>query len=61
MRSGSSARMASGIIEYLAEGAWTKRMHPGWAAQAGIRGVDLARHGFIGSRTVLEVCTGSGF
>ena len=46
--------MASGIIEYLAEGAWTKRMHPGWAAQAGIRAVDLARHGFIGPRTVLE-------
>jgi 2-methylcitrate dehydratase PrpD len=46
--------MASGIIEYLAEGAWTKRMHPGWAAQAGIRAVDLARHGFVGPRTVLE-------
>src|SRR6266853_1459241 len=25
--------MAAGIIEYLAEGAWTKRMHAGWAAQ----------------------------
>jgi len=46
--------MASGIIEYLAEGAWTKRLHPGWAAQAGIRAVDLARQGFIGPRTVLE-------
>src|SRR3954465_27274 len=46
--------MASGIIEYLAEGAWTKRMHPGWAGQAGIRAVDLARHGFVGPRTMLE-------
>jgi 2-methylcitrate dehydratase PrpD len=46
--------MASGIIEYLAEGAWTKRMHPGWAAQSGIRACDLARHGFVGPRTVLE-------
>src|SRR3954447_15746795 len=46
--------MASGIIEYLAEGTWTKRMHAGWAAQAGIRAVDLARHGFLGPRTVLE-------
>jgi len=46
--------MASGIIEYLAEGAWTKRLHPGWAAQAGIRAVDLARHGFFGPRTLLE-------
>ncbi|HEY5898102.1 MAG TPA: MmgE/PrpD family protein, partial [Burkholderiales bacterium] len=46
--------MASGIIEYLAEGAWTKRLHPGWAAQCGIRAADLARGGFIGPRTVLE-------
>src|SRR3954465_175740 len=46
--------MASGIIEYLAEGAWTKRLHPGSAAQAGIRACDLARHGFVGPRTVLE-------
>jgi len=46
--------MASGIIEYLAEGAWTKRLHPGWAAQAGIRAAGLARAGFVGPRTVLE-------
>ena len=46
--------MAGGIIEYLAEGAWTKRLHPGWAAQSGIRAADLARAGFIGPRTVLE-------
>ncbi len=53
--------MASGIIEYLAEGAWTKRMHPGWAAQAGIRAADLARHGFVGPRTVLEGAHGFYF
>jgi len=46
--------MASGIIEYLADGSWTKRMHPGWAAQSAIRAADLARGGFIGPRTVLE-------
>jgi len=46
--------MASGIIEYLAEGAWTKRLHPGWSAQSGIRAADLARAGFVGPRTVLE-------
>jgi 2-methylcitrate dehydratase PrpD len=46
--------MASGIIEYLAEGTWTKRLHPGWAAQSGIRAADLARSGFIGPRTVFE-------
>ncbi len=51
---GIAGSMASGIIEYLAEGTSTKRMHPGWAAQAGMRAVDLARAGFEGPRTVWE-------
>jgi 2-methylcitrate dehydratase PrpD len=51
---GIAGSMASGIIEYLAEGAWTKRLHPGWAAQSGIRAADLARAGFVGPRTVFE-------
>jgi 2-methylcitrate dehydratase PrpD len=51
---GIAGSMASGIIEYLADGSWTKRLHPGWAAQSGIRAAELARAGFIGPRTVLE-------
>ena len=51
---GISGSMASGIIEYLAEGTWTKRMHAGWAAQSGIRAALLARQGFSGPRTVFE-------
>ena len=51
---GIAGSMASGIIEYLAEGAWTKRLHAGWAAQSGIRAADLARAGFVGPRSVLE-------
>ena len=51
---GIAGSMASGLIEYLAEGTSTKRMHPGWAAQAGLRAVDLARAGFEGPRTVWE-------
>jgi 2-methylcitrate dehydratase PrpD len=51
---GIAGSMASGIIEYLAEGTWTKRMHPGWAAQAGYRAARLAQAGFTGPRTVLE-------
>jgi len=45
---GIAGSFAGGIIEYLAEGTWTKRMHPGWAAQSGIRAVLLARAGFLG-------------
>ena len=51
---GIAGSMASGIIEYLAEGAWTKRMHPGWAAQAGYRAARMAQEGFTGPRTLFE-------
>jgi 2-methylcitrate dehydratase PrpD len=51
---GIAGSMAGGIIEYLAEGAWTKRMHAGWAAQSGIRAALLAKAGFVGPRTVFE-------
>jgi 2-methylcitrate dehydratase PrpD len=51
---GTSGSMASGIIEYLADGSWTKRLHAGWAAQAGIRAARLAEADFVGPVTVLE-------
>ncbi|TMG99296.1 MAG: MmgE/PrpD family protein [Betaproteobacteria bacterium] len=51
---GIAGSMASGIIEYLAEGAWTKRMHPGWAAQAGYHAARMAQAGFSGPRTLFD-------
>jgi 2-methylcitrate dehydratase PrpD len=51
---GNVGSLASGIIEYLAEGAWTKRLHAGWAAQSGLRATLLGRAGFVGPRTVFE-------
>ena len=51
---GNAGSLASGIIEYLAEGAWTKRLHPGWAAKAGVAAARLGQSGFLGPRTVLE-------
>jgi 2-methylcitrate dehydratase PrpD len=51
---GTVGSMAGGIIEYLAEGAWTKRLHAGWAAQSGLRAALLGRAGFLGPRTVFE-------
>jgi 2-methylcitrate dehydratase PrpD len=51
---GTAGSMASGIIEYLADGSWTKRLHAGWAAQAGIRAARLAEANFVGPATVLE-------
>ena len=51
---GNAGSFASGIIEYLAEGAWTKRLHTGWAAQAGVQAARFGQNGFFGPRTVLE-------
>jgi 2-methylcitrate dehydratase PrpD len=51
---GIAGSMAGGIIEYLADGAWTKRLHAGWAAQSGIRAALLARAGFVGPLSVFE-------
>jgi 2-methylcitrate dehydratase PrpD len=51
---GAAGSMASGIIEYLAEGTWTKRLHPGWAAGAGWRAARMAEAGFLGPRSVFE-------
>lgn len=51
---GVAASMASGIIEYLADGTWTKRMHPGWAAQSGLRAAAMGIAGFRGPVSVFE-------
>ena len=44
---GIALSTASGSMEFLEEGAWTKRLHPGWAAVAGITSAYLASEGFV--------------
>jgi len=51
---GICGSQAAGIIEYLADGSWTKRLHAGWSAHAGVLATLLARAGFTGPATVLE-------
>jgi 2-methylcitrate dehydratase PrpD len=51
---GIAGSMASGIIEYLADGSWTKRLHAGWAAQSGLQAALMARAGFTGPASVFE-------
>jgi 2-methylcitrate dehydratase PrpD len=41
---GIALSLASGSLQFLEDGAWTKRMHPGWAAQAAISAATLAGH-----------------
>jgi 2-methylcitrate dehydratase PrpD len=51
---GISGSLASGIIEYLADGSSTKRLHAGAAAQAGLRAAFLAEGGLTGPLTVFD-------
>ena len=51
---GICGSQTAGIIEYLADGSWTKRLHPGWSAHAGIIAALLAQSGFTGPESVFE-------
>jgi 2-methylcitrate dehydratase PrpD len=55
---GIAGTMASGSLEYLADGSWTKRLNPGWAAHAGIVAAGLAEAGFTGPATALDGVNG---
>lgn len=51
---GIAGSTASGIQVFLEEGAWTKRLHPGWGAVAGITAARLAQNGFVAPSRPLE-------
>ena len=51
---GIAGSQASGIFEFLSEGATVKAMHPGWAAHAGSLAATLASAGMTGPSTVYE-------
>ena len=51
---GLAGSTSSAVSEHRADGAWNKRMHPGWAAVGGITAASLARGGFVGTRRIYE-------
>ena len=51
---GIAGSQASGSMEYLAQGTWTKRFHPGWAALSGTIAALLAKKGFKGPTSIIE-------
>jgi 2-methylcitrate dehydratase PrpD len=51
---GIAGSMAAGSMEFLSDGTFTKRLHPGWAAHSGIMATLLAREDFTGPGTILE-------
>lgn len=54
MAQGVALSMASGNFEFVEDGAWTKRYHPGWAAVSGIMSATFAKAGYIGPNLAYE-------
>jgi 2-methylcitrate dehydratase PrpD len=55
---GLAGSTASAVSEHRADGAWNKRMHPGWAGVGGITAALLARGGYLGTRRIYEGADG---
>jgi 2-methylcitrate dehydratase PrpD len=51
---GIAGSQAAGSMEYLAQGAWTKRFHAGWAAHSGMVAALVAQKGFKGPTSIIE-------
>ena len=51
---GIAGSQASGSLEFLTDGAFTKRFNAGWAAHAGLIAALLAREGFTGPASIIE-------
>ena len=45
---GICGSQAAAIQEFLHDGTWTKKIHPGWAAHSAVYALSLARNGYTG-------------
>ena len=51
---GVALSAASGSLEFLEDGSWTKRFHPGWNGVGGITAAMMAKHGFVAPAAAYE-------
>lgn len=51
---GIALSQSAGSLQFLANGAWTKRFQVGWAGMAGFAAATLAREGFVGAADPIE-------
>jgi 2-methylcitrate dehydratase PrpD len=51
---GTVLSQTAGSLQFLANGAWTKRFQVGWAAMNGLMAATLVREGFKGASEALE-------
>lgn len=51
---GLNGSQVAGSLQFLENGAWNKRLHPGLAARRGVEAVALADAGFVGAEDPIE-------
>jgi 2-methylcitrate dehydratase PrpD len=51
---GIALSLASGNLQFIEDGSWTKRLHPGWAAACGITAASLAQDDIPAPRDAYE-------
>lgn len=51
---GICGSQAAALQEFLHDGTWTKKIHPGWAAHSAIYALGMARNGYTGPSKVFE-------
>lgn len=51
---GIALATASGTVQPMQDGTWTKRFHPGWAAASGVVSAHLAQAGYTGPSVAYE-------
>jgi 2-methylcitrate dehydratase PrpD len=51
---GIALSAASGTVQPMLDGTWTKRMHPGWAAASSITAAAMARQGYLAPKESYE-------
>ena len=51
---GIAGSQAAGSMEFLSDGAYTKRFHGGWSAHSGLIAAALAKEGFSGPHSIIE-------
>lgn len=51
---GICGSQAAALQEFLHDGSWTKKIHPGWGCHSAIYALSMARNGFVGPAEVFE-------
>lgn len=55
---GIAGSMAAALMQFSVDGSWSKKLHPGWGAHAGMYAFRLAQEGYKGPLEVFEGAKG---